>query len=194
VKDRIANCLVPLIANADSLAAAVARAFIETPVALYCNEGAREAAPVREQLAVFAARGDGLWLARIHAVLIAIDTILLKERVLETPGACRYAPMLAALGTLKTAERASEAHCLSNARRSPIAFLDKSTLLTAPVSPLRDAGMTAFIDRLLVELSKHTPKKLLLHLEGLDEEDRARFEASLLDDELKALRCRMEKL
>lgn len=194
MNDTVAAILEPLTKAQDTVLSAVARVFHSSPQSLFLPEGGKETAPARESLALLAARGDGLWLARIHAALVEIDKVLLEQSALTRPGACRYASMLAAFAALKAEERVGDTLRMGNASRSPILTLDRSTLFAAPVGPLGDTGMTAFVDRLLREIQAKRPRKLVVHLQGLDPADQQRWQALKIDDELAALRCKLGNL
>lgn len=194
LKESMENLLAPLVSSGDPARAMVAKIFIDNPTALSCGEGDKLAAPVRERLAMLSAKGEGLWLARICGALVEVDKVLVKADLIRGPMACRYAPMLAVLVMLQNSEQALEARCRANAERAPIVSIDKDTLLAVPISPLREVGSVVFMERVLIALKRHRPKKLFLPLGGLDEEDRYRIDAFGLQDELRVIKCkRVEK-
>jgi hypothetical protein len=137
---------------------------------------------------------DGSAPSKLIEDLIEIDSVLMANGVAVVPFATRLAPL--ALDCALHAEKETWLENLDSdlSEHSPIFKVNGQTLYAIPVSPIRPQGVVRFIDRILAQVLRQQPKRVVLMLSGLDANVQNDPIWKTLDDELSAQKISLEKI
>jgi hypothetical protein len=176
--------------------ATLAEGFIPAAAASETRLDGRAYKEIRERISVLIEQlvAAGSSPSKLIEDLIEIDSVLMANGVNVVPFATRLSPL--ALDCALHAEKETWLDKLDGdlSAHSPIFKVNGHTLYAVPVGLLRPQRVLKFIDRILAQVLRQQPKRVVLMLSGLDTKIQHHAMWKTLDDELNAQKIDLEKI
>ncbi|MCP4602158.1 MAG: hypothetical protein GY847_16860 [Proteobacteria bacterium] len=165
--------LLKLTAEDDELLAALAGAL--TPAAEQNAENLEDPAyqEIRETISAEVERlaekdqGPGI----VIEALLRIDTELSSSGTTALPWATRFIALVSERALHAAQKRWREKLEKTLAEKSPVFRIDERTVIAAPIGPMDDDGLARLSDRILAEVLRKRPRRVVLFLDGLIDPD-----------------------